>query len=237
VLSVVMPAFNEQEYLADAVGAVVDGLRRRGGPFEVIVVENGSSDGTLGVANDLAAQYPEVRVLSSPEADYGRALRAGFVAAHGEAVANFDVDYIDLVFLEDALVLVSAPDGPAIVVASKRSAGAHDTRALGRRVVTATFAAVLRGGFGLRVSDTHGMKVMRRPDLLPLVDACRFGADLFDTELVLRTERAGLGVAELPVTVRDTRPPRSSIVRRIPRSLAGLLRLKLALGRDRTRQR
>jgi glycosyltransferase involved in cell wall biosynthesis len=237
VLSVVMPAFNEQEYLADAVGAVVDGLRRRGGPFEVIVVENGSSDGTLGVANDLAAQYPEVRVLSSPEADYGRALRAGFVAAHGEAVANFDVDYIDLVFLEDALVLVSAPDGPAIVVASKRSAGAHDTRALGRRVVTATFAAVLRGGFGLRVSDTHGMKVMRRQDLLPLVDACRFGADLFDTELVLRTERAGLGVAELPVTVRDTRPPRSSIVRRIPRSLAGLLRLKLALGRDRTRQR
>jgi hypothetical protein len=176
-------------------------------------------------------------VLSSPEADYGRALRAGFVAAHGEAVANFDVDYIDLVFLEDALVLVSAPDGPAIVVASKRSAGAHDTRALGRRVVTATFAAVLRGGFGLRVSDTHGMKVIRRPDLLPLVDACRFGADLFDTELVLRTERAGLGVAELPVTVRDTRPPRSSIVRRIPRSLAGLLRLKLALGRDRTRQR
>jgi hypothetical protein len=81
------------------------------------------------------------------------------------------------------------------------------------------------------------MKVMRRQDLLPLVDACRFGADLFDTELVLRTERAGLGVAELPVTVRDTRPPRSSIVRRIPRSLAGLLRLKLALGRDRTRQR
>jgi hypothetical protein len=80
------------------------------------------------------------------------------------------------------------------------------------------------------------MKVMRRQDLLPLVDACQFGADLFDTELVLRAERAGLGVAELPVTVRNTRPPRSSIVRRIPRSLGGLLRLKLALGRDRTRQ-
>jgi glycosyltransferase involved in cell wall biosynthesis len=232
-----MPAYNEQEYLADAVGAVVDGLRLGGQPFEVIVAENGSTDGTLDVANGLADKFPEVRVLSSPEADYGRALRAGFVAATGEAVANFDVDYIDLGFLEDALDLVTTPDGPAIVVGSKRSAGAHDTRALGRRVVTATFAAVLRRGFGLKVSDTHGMKVMRRRDLLPLVDACRFGADLFDTELVLRAERAGLGVAELPVIVRDTRPPRSSIVRRIPRSLAGLSRLKLALGRDRSHQR
>lgn len=232
-----MPAYNEQEYLADAVGAVVDGLRRRGAPFEVIVAENGSTDSTVGVANGLAAKYPEVHVLSSREADYGRALRAGFVSAGGEAVVNFDVDYIDLQFLEDALALVDAPGGPAVVVASKRSAGAHDTRALGRRLVTATFSAVLRGGFGLKVSDTHGMKVMRRRDLLPLVDACRFGADLFDTELVLRAERAGLGVAELPVTVRDTRPPRSSIVRRIPRSLAGLMRLKLALGRERAQRR
>jgi glycosyltransferase involved in cell wall biosynthesis len=228
-----MPAHNEHDYLADAVTEVVNGLRTIGELFEVIISENGSADGTAEVADTLAAQYPEVRVLRSPEADYGQALRDGFLAARGDAVANFDVDYIDLSFLAAARALITAAPGPAVVVASKRGPGANDTRPLGRRLVTATFSQVLRVGFGLKVSDTHGMKVMRRAELAPLVDACRFGADLFDTELILRAERAGLSVAELPVTVRDTRPPRSSIVRRIPRSLAGLVRLKVALRTER----
>jgi hypothetical protein len=77
------------------------------------------------------------------------------------------------------------------------------------------------------------MKVLKRAPLEPVVRATRYGADLFDTELILRAERAGLTVAELPVTVQETRPPRSSIVRRIPRSLAGLLRLRIALWRER----
>ncbi len=115
------------------------------------------------------------------------------------------------------------------MVASKRSAGAVDTRPLARRLITAAFSLVLRSGFGLRVSDTHGMKLLRRGDLVPLVDACRSRADLYDTELVLRAERAGLGVAELPATVHDTRPPRSSIVTRMLRSATGLLRLRRAL--------
>jgi glycosyltransferase involved in cell wall biosynthesis len=216
VISVVMPAHNEQDYLDAAVTEVVEGLRARGRPFEVIVSENGSTDGTAEVAQKLAIRYPEVRFLSLPQADYGQALRAGFVGAAGDAVANFDVDYIDLAFLDEALNLMDAGGGPDVVVASKRTAGAHDTRRVGRRVVTATFSAILRHGFGLKVSDTHGMKLLRRAPLL-------------------RAERAGLAVAELPVTVRDTRPPRSSIVRRIPRSLTGLVRLKMALRSERHR--
>jgi glycosyltransferase involved in cell wall biosynthesis len=237
VISVVMPAHNEQDYLDTSVTAVVSGLRTRGRTFELIVAENGSTDDTIGVAKKLADNHPEVRLLTLPQPNYGEALRAGFLSAQGDAVANFDVDYVDLAFLDDALALMAPPNGPDIVVASKRSAGAHDTRRLGRRVVTATFSGVLRYGFGLRVSDTHGMKVLRRAPLTPLVSASRFGADLFDTELILRAERAGLTVAELPVTVRETRPPRRSIMRRIPRSLAGLIRLKLALRNDRQRER
>jgi glycosyltransferase involved in cell wall biosynthesis len=229
VLSVVMPAHNEQDYLVDAVVDVIAGLRARDEPSEVIVCENGSTDRTPEVAGSLEEQYPEIRVLRSPDADYGRALREGFLAARGEVVANFDVDYIDLDFLRAALALLASPGGPAMVVASKRISGAVDTRRRGRRVVTAVFSGLLRIGFGLKVTDTHGMKVMRKSVLAPLVSACRFDADLFDTELILRAERAGLHVAELPVTVRDTRPPRSSIVGRIPRSLAGLVRLKLSL--------
>jgi glycosyltransferase involved in cell wall biosynthesis len=228
-----MPAHNEQDYLEPAVAAVVQGLRARGRAFEVIVCENGSTDGTAHVAHDVGEKYEEVSVLSLPVADYGRALRAGFLSASGELVVNFDVDYVDLDFLDDALALVETEGGPAVVVGSKRSRGAHDRRSPGRRLVTTVFSVILRVGFRLGVSDTHGMKLLQRAPLEPIVNATRFGADLFDTELILRAERAGLVIGELPVTVRETRPPRSSIVRRIPRSLAGLVRLRIALWRER----
>jgi glycosyltransferase involved in cell wall biosynthesis len=232
VLSVVVPAHNEQDYLEAAVVDLVKGLRSRERPFEVIVCENGSTDATAALAQDLSARFEEVRTFSADRPDYGVALRAGFLAAQGDVVANFDVDYIDLAFLDAALALVAVEDGPAAVVASKRSASAQDTRPVGRRVVTAAFSLVLRLGFGLRVSDTHGMKVLRQAVVAPIVAECRFGGDLFDTELILRTERAGYRVAELGVTVIDTRPPRTPIHKRIPRSLAGLARLRVVLWRE-----
>jgi hypothetical protein len=87
-------------------------------------------------------------------------------------------------------------------------------------------------GFGLGVSDTHGMKVLRRKEMVSLVEGARFGTDLFDTELVIRAERAGLRVEELPVLVEERRPSRTSIGRRIPRSLVGLARLRMVLWQE-----
>lgn len=232
-LSVVMPAHNEEDLLDKAVQAVVDGLRDRRCSFEVLVVENGSRDRTASMAVALAERLPEVKALSASAADYGLALRTGFLAARGDVVVNFDVDYVDLEFLDAAVARVGAAGGPVIVVGSKRSEGAHDERAPLRRLVTTVFSLVLRYGFGLHVSDTHGMKALRRVPLLAVVEACRFGADLFDTELVLRAERAGLLTGELPVTVEELRPSRTSIARRIPRTVRGLIRLRLALWHER----
>jgi len=228
-----MPAHDEEDWLASSVGEVAAGLRARSRPFEIVVVENGSTDATADVARRLEAEIPELRLISFPVADYGRALREGFLAAEGEVVAIFDVDYFDLDFLDRALAVLDAPNGPTIVVASKRGAGAVDTRPMLRRLVTSVFAQVLKKGFGLGVSDTHGMKVLRREPLVEIARVCRFGTDLFDTELVLRAERAGLRAVEIGVTVEERRPSRSSILRRIPRTLSGLARLRLALWRER----
>lgn len=228
VISVVMPAHNERDYLGPAVEAVVSGLSARQIPFEVIVAENGSADSTTDEAARLADSFEAVRVFSLEEADYGRALKEGFLQARGDIVVNFDVDLVDLGFLDRAVALMQAQD-VAIVVGSKRSAGAEDNRGPGRRLVTAAFSLTLRAGFGLRISDTHGLKALRRSPLLGLVASCRFGKDIFDTEMVLRAERAGLRVEEIPVAVAETRPARTPITRRIPRTLAGLAKLRLAL--------
>ena len=146
---------------------------------------------------------------------------------------NFDVDFCDLGFLTTAVPLIREPGGPAIVVGSKRAVGAHDTRTPLRKLATWMFATLLRVGFGLSVSDTHGVKALRADAVRDLARACISGTDLFDTELVLRAERAGLGVSELPVTVRELRPARSSFLARVPRTLRGLCRLRFVLWRER----
>jgi glycosyltransferase AglD len=143
------------------------------------------------------------------------------------------VDYYEFDFLERAVTALNGPTGPDVVIGSKRGEGSVDTRPWSRRLVTSVFATILQVVFGLKVSDTHGIKVVRRAPLKDLAAACRYGTDLFDTELVLRAERAGLVVAEIPVVVEERRPSRSSIVRRIPRTLLGLARLRLALWRER----
>ena len=231
-VSVVMPAFNEAEILGTSVKSVVDGLRARGERFELVVVENGSTDGTLTIAEQLGNEFPEVRVDHRDEADYGRALRAGLLDARGDAVVNFDTDYFDLDFLEAAVDQVLADGGAAIVVGSKRAEGATDTRDPIRKLATTVFSTILRVVFGLRVSDTHGIKAMRRAAVEPYARVCTFGQDLFDTELILRVERAGLHTAEIPVDVRELRPARSSFLSRVPRTLRGLCRLRWALWKE-----
>jgi glycosyltransferase involved in cell wall biosynthesis len=232
-VTVVMPAFNEAEILERSVVDVTEGLRERSARFEIVVCENGSTDGTPALARELAEKYAEVRVDHLPEADYGRALHAGLSAARGDIVVNFDVDHYDLDFLDVAVARIEGPGGPAIVVGSKRGAGARDDRPALRKLVTATFALLLRVLFGLRVSDTHGMKALNRPVIVPVAQRCRFGKDLFDTELILRAERTGLRTDEIPISVVERRPARTSILRRVPRTLFGLARLRVALWRDR----
>lgn len=226
-----MPAHDEAAFIGAAVREVAEGMRSRG-PFEIVVVENGSSDDTAEVAKALTQDIPELRVLSLGAPDYGKALRMGFLAAEGEIAAFFDVDYFDLGFLDRAVALIDVPGGPAVVVGSKRGEGALDTRPWPRRMVTLVFSTILKVGFGLSVSDTHGMKVLRRQPLIPLAEKCRFGTDLFDTELILRAERAGLKSDEVPVIVQELRPSRSSIAKRIPRTMANLVRLRVYLWKD-----
>lgn len=230
-LSVVLPAYNEAPFLRQTVETIRDGLRARGLAFEVVVVENGSRDETAELARQLERDHAEVRAISLAEADYGMALRTGLLASRGVQVGLFDVDYYDLDFLDRALDRLGAGDEPAVVVGSKRAVGATDTRPALRRLVTATFSSLLKLAFGLTLSDTHGMKAVRRDAVIDLVPACQLNGDMFDTELILRVERAGRVTAELPVVVNETRPSRTSIVRRGARTVLSLARLFLTIGR------
>ncbi len=228
-LSIVLPAHNEAALLPDTLGHLSRELSARQLSYELLVVENGSTDETAEVASQLSEEISSVTLVRLPEADYGEALRTGFLLARGAIVVNFDVDYYDVAFLEAASDLLSSGSA-AIVVASKRAKRSEDRRPLARRVLTAGFAICMRRLLGLKVSDAHGIKAFNRSALLPLVQETRSGGGLFDVEVACRAERAGLEIAELPVTVGEVRPARSSVLRRSVEGLLGLLKLRWVLG-------
>ncbi|MDA8037616.1 MAG: glycosyltransferase family 2 protein [Actinomycetota bacterium] len=231
LVSVVLPAHNEADLLEQSVAELVKGLSDRGEPFELIIVENGSSDTTAALARRLEADLCGVRALSLPVADYGRAVARGFEEAAAPAIVLFDVDYFDLGFLDEALRTLR--DGTAgIVLASKRAPGADDRRPARRRLLTAGFTAAMRLLLGIPVSDAHGMKAISKEHCAPLVGRCSMGGSLFDVELVLRASRAGVPIIELPAQVSERRPPRTPLTRRSLESAVGLLKLRKLIRRE-----
>ncbi len=192
---------------------------------EILIVENGSADGTAEVTRQISTD-PPVRVISLDEPDYGAAMRHGFLASDGDWVVNFDIDYFSGDFLRTVL---DQPRDVDLVIASKRDPESKDRRPLVRRLATLVFNLMLRTILSSRVSDTHGMKGFRRhlvDDLAPQVLSTK---DLFDTELVIRAERAGYHIVEVPVEVVEMRTARSSLVKRVPRTIKGLFRIRRTL--------
>jgi glycosyltransferase involved in cell wall biosynthesis len=229
--SIVIPIHNEAECLAAEVAELVDEMEVRGVDYELLLAENGSSDGTPAIAERLAAGNPRIRALRVPVPDYGFAMKTGMLTGRGEFIVNFDIDFHDVGFMRDAgEVLASTSAG--IVVGSKLIEGAEDRRSPMRHFISLGFTAILRVLFDRRMDDTHGMKVLRREVVERYAPQTIMTTDLFDTELIIRARRGGVIVKALPVTVEEKRKARSSIAHRIPRTIRNLVRLRIALWKE-----
>jgi len=227
-VSVVLPTHNEELLLANTVATITTELARRGLHYEIIVVENGSTDATPAIAKELADEMPELRVVVHQVGDYGEALYLGIRAARAPVITTFDVDLFDFGFFD--LALSSLRNNHAdIVIASKRAKGARDRRPPIRRVLTFGFMIMLRVLVDLRVTDAHGMKLLQGPVANSTAERCVMRGSLFDVELVIRATKMGARIVEIPVSVRELRPPRTGIVQRTLESLIGAIRLRSIL--------
>ena len=230
-VSVVIPVYNEADFVGEALPKLFEEMEAVGAPYRLIIVENGSTDGTADKTREVTRDMP-AEVLSLGDPDYGAAMREGFLEADGDWVINFDIDYFSGDFVRTVL---DQPDDVDLVIASKRDPGSDDQRPMIRRVATRVFNLLLRTLLDSGVTDTHGMKGFRRKlvdDLAPRVVSTQ---DLFDTELVVRAERAGYEIVEVPVRVEEIRSTRSSLLKRAPRTVVGLVEIRSLLRNEQRR--
>lgn len=229
-LSIVIPIFNEEGILHAAVVDLIERLKIAATvnplckSYEILLSENGSTDGTLTVAKQLSARYPEVRCDSLGRPDYGAALKAGILRARGTYILCDEIDLCDVDFYLRALPLLQSGEAE-LVIGSKAMSGADDRRPLLRRTATRTINGLLRVLVGFHGTDTHGLKAFQRTALLPTVRRCVVEKDLFASEFVIRAEREGRKLREIPVLIAEKRPPSINLLRRVPNVLRNLARL------------
>jgi glycosyltransferase AglD len=224
--SVVIPVYNEEKILTSSLRDLQQRLHDSRHSYEIILAENGSRDRTVEIGREHAARHPEIDMFSYPEPNYGGALREGILRAQGEFVVCEEIDILDVDFHLCALELLRTRKAD-MVVGSKAMRGARDHRPFVRRFATRVYNRVLRVTLGFRGTDTHGIKAFRRSTMLPVLSECVIEKDVFASELVIRAERAGLRIVEIPVDIVEKRAPSINLFRRIPHALANVLRLMI----------
>jgi glycosyltransferase involved in cell wall biosynthesis len=223
-LTIVIPVYNEEGILHTAIDGLLEGLRDLGRPFEIIVAENGSTDRTVAVAEDVARRHSEVHFFSHGSPNYGAALRRGILEARGRYVVCDEIDLCDVDFYRRALELLDG-DRADLVVGSKVMAGADDKRPMFRHAATLVVSGMLRILVGFHGTDTHGLKALRRSTITPTVERCVVDRDLFASELVIRAQREGHRCVEIPIEVIEKRQPSINLWRRVPNVLKNMARL------------
>jgi dolichol-phosphate mannosyltransferase len=212
----IMPTYNEAQNLEPMVSAVLPELRRGGASSTILIVDDASPDGTGQIADRLAGEHEEVRVLHRLSKDgLGRAYLAGFQAAldgGADLILQMDCDFSH--DPADVPRLMEAAGSADVALGSRYvRGGGVENWALRRRIQSRGGCAYARLILGVPVRDlTGGFKCWNRRALEALdfagVDAHGYG---FQIEMTYRAIKAGLSVTEVPIVFRERREGQSKM--------------------------
>jgi glycosyltransferase involved in cell wall biosynthesis len=192
-LSVFFPAYNEQDNIVKLTKTIVNVLEGIGDEYEVIIVNDGSSDNTGEVGEELARRYPRVRVIHHEEnRGYGAALKTGFTSAKNDYIFYTDGDgQFDVRELKKFVALIGLSD---LVVGFR----IRKRYTLYRNITSFTYNLVLQLLFYLQYRDVDCAFKLVPKSLIERIDieSLRF---FVDAELLIKAQRLGYSVTEMGV--------------------------------------
>jgi dolichol-phosphate mannosyltransferase len=215
---VILPTYNEAENIRGISAAILAALPGA----TLLVVDDGSPDGTGGIADELAASNPRIRVHHRPSKQgLGRAYLDGFgVAIEGDAttIVQMDADWShDPAVLPTLVGPIAAGDADLIIGSRYTPGGGVADWGIGRRLISRGGSVFAKAVLRLRPNDlTGGYKAWRRTTLEAIpFEGVHAGGYVFQIEMTFRASRAGARVSEVPITFRDRRVGQSKMSRRI----------------------
>lgn len=202
-LSIIIPAFNEEGRLAESLQRIREYLTRRSMQFEVLVVDDGSTDGTAKLVERARDGFPELRLISN-RGNHGKgfSVRHGMLEARGEIALFTDADLSAPIEEADKLLAALRDGGYDGAIGSRavdRSLiEVHQSRF--REIAGIIFNLMVRSVVGLPFQDTQcGFKAFRRQKIRRVFELQRIEGFGFDPEILFLAQKMGLRVAEVPV--------------------------------------
>lgn len=202
-VSAIIPVFNDRPALEKALPESVRALEGITPAFEIIVAEDGSTDGSTDIVREYSRRDPRVRLLHSDQRlGRGRALTRAIAAAQGTIVCYYDVDLAtNMQHLPDLITTIR--NGATISTGSRLLPSSDTVRTGGREIASRGYNFLVRLFLKSRLHDHQcGFKGFRRDQVLPLLASVRSDHWFWDTELLVRAQLKGYTVAEFPVTWR-----------------------------------
>lgn len=199
-LSLVVPAYNEQGRLPATLRKMRDFLTRQGFSYEVLVVDDGSQDGTAALVEAAAAEFPGLRLLREPHRGKGHAVRRGMLEAKGDYVMFCDADFSMPV--EEVVRFPEVLRGPhQIAIASREVSGA---RRIGeprhRHLMGRVFNLIVRLLAVPGLQDTQcGFKCFTREAAQRIFRTQVIDGFGFDVEVLYVARKMGIGITEVPI--------------------------------------
>jgi dolichyl-phosphate beta-glucosyltransferase len=230
LLSIVIPAYNEEKRIGNRLGEVIAYLEGLNLAYELIIVDDGSTDATVGVVNQATSGNSNARILQN-EANRGKgaAVRKGMLDAQGEYVLFTDAD-LSTPIAELDQVWTWFEQAYDVVIGSRRTSGAriegHQPwlrESMGRVFTRLTNLLVTKE----RSDVTCGFKCFRRPVARDLFSQQRLDDWSFDAEILSIASKHGYRIKEIPVHWHDDPATKVRLFRDTISSLLGLLRIRL----------
>ena len=228
-LSVVVPAFDEESLLAGSLPRIFEYLAAGRIDAEVLVVDDGSRDGTADLARRLLRGRPGRLLPVAGNRGKGHAFRRGFLEAAGRWVLLTDADLSTPIEEHRRLADAARERDLDLVIGSRALEASRVELRQGRvrETMGRTFNLFVRLLTGLPYRDTQcGFKLMDRRRLAPIVERMTIDRFAFDAELLFLATRYGLRVGEVPVTWRNSPGSKVTLLRDPLNMLADLVRVR-----------
>ncbi len=234
-VDVVIPVLNEAHVL-EASTQRLRGFLNDNAAFkwQIVIVDNGSTDGTLGVAQRLAEKFGDVKWLHLNVKGRGRALRETWYRSTADIVAYMDVDLSTELAALPKLVNAIIREGYDIAVGSRLAKGSTTKRCFKRELTSRIYNIILRCVLFVRFSDAQcGFKAVTRCVVQNLVPQVKDQSWFFDTELLVLAERLGYRIKDIPVLWVEDDDSRVKIIPTALADLKGVARLRWMFLKDR----
>jgi glycosyltransferase involved in cell wall biosynthesis len=206
-VSIIFPAYNEVNYLSEAVEKTIVELELFTASYEIIIAEDGSTDGTAELAEALTRKNPNIKHIHRDERlGRGKALNNAFKQSNGEVLVYMDLDLATDIKHLKSLVEAVTVEGYDFATGSRMLPESKVERTLRRSISSKTYNWLVRRMLGSKLRDHQcGFKAFRREPALQLINEVDAHHWFWDTEIFVRAIRKGYKIKEIPVIWKSGR--------------------------------